>query len=284
MVIKKNSYLEDFEGLIIRNDYLKRASFDKNSFIEFKNLSKITAEYMFFKYSTFYSRISYYQDDVEQLCNCYLISYISLYSFRFNTDLKDKFIAKYTKQNDEDPTKEILAKEDRNRAIMFMRQQCNNSITVVNRKSRNIIADKDNFYYFAMTQNSLPISKVENLIKDSKKYNYRKITLKEYKMLQKQQGKKDNIVDLDGFKVILVRKLADSMFIYEDYDYIEDNKYSPETILGRIEEEMSFNQHINDFEFMENKALKLNSFIEKHKKDVKYKDEVMAAKKILKKL
>lgn len=282
--MKKNSYLEDFEGMIIRNDYLKRSHFDEAYYNDLKHLAKITAAEMFFKYDTFYRRISYHQDDVEQICNCYLVSYLSLYSIKNDEKFFYKVMEKYQKMKGRLPDEVEMKREDRNRAIQFMRQQCQKSVVVVNRKSRNIIMGKDKIHFFAFTENSIEVSDLSVLVKSWEKLNYRKITLKEYKMLQKKHGKRQEVLDDFGYKVVLVQILAEGEGDYGETDYTPDNRYAPETVLCKIEDDKEMAYFDSEFKKDKNKIIKLKSFIEAHKRDKSYKDEVKAANAILKEI
>lgn len=281
---KNNSYLEDFEGMIVRNDYLSRSTFDRDSYNEFKHLSKITASEMFFKLGSFYRRISYHEDDVRQLCDCYLVSYLSLYSLKNNKEAYNKFADKFFSKNGFLPSEEVLKKEDRNRIIKFLRQQCSNSILTINRKSRNVIAGKDSITYFAHTKDSYPVTDVMTLIESYEKYKYRKVSLKEFTMLQKKCGKKNDIVDEEGFKVIVIQILASSEGAFEETLYIPDNRYSPENILNKIDEEMEIASFDKEFRKIKDKSLKLKNFINSHKRDARYKEEIAIAKKMIKEL
>jgi hypothetical protein len=280
---KNNSYLDDFEGMIVRMDYLTRSTYDEAAYNEFKYLCKITADEMFRKYGTFYRRISYHQDDVEQLCRCYLISYLSLYSLKNNEKTYDRFAYKYLKIHDCLPPDDVLHRVERNSAIKFLRQQCINSVLTVNRKSRNVICGNDSIVYFAYTKESIPVDNVNTLIEHSEKYNYRKVTLKEFKMLQDKNGRKNNIVDEDGYEVIVIQNLAVSDGVDDsDHLYVVDNKYSPDTIQSRMDEEREMSRYEREFDKEENKVLKLKSFINTHRKDSRYKEEVGEARRILK--
>jgi hypothetical protein len=152
----------------------------------------------------------------------------------------------------------------------------------INRKSRNIIAGRDAVYYFAHTEESVLVNDDRALLEHSEKYNYRKVTLKEYKMLRKKSAKKEEVKDAGGFRIVVVQDLAYSEGDDDNLLYIADDKYSPETVLNREEDERFVTSYEYEFNNDSNKALKLKSFIKTYKNDCNYREEVGAARKMLK--
>jgi hypothetical protein len=289
----KTSYKTDFEGLILRKDYLSRSSFDAPLYAKYSYLCKLQARRNFDKFGSFYSRISYTVDDIELICQSFLISYLSLYSIVNNPKEYDKFIVKFSRTNSQPPTDEDIEKEEKTKIVAFLNQQCIQAKDVINRKSTNILASKDQTYLFAMTSNSMPVTDMNVLIDSYKQFNYRKVSFKEYKELGGSLYKLwKPVTDKTGYPVIVVRMLAQELYDLFEVDrkdeeteiQIPDDTYSPTNVMDVVIEEFDIMDLKDKFNLMtvKEKRRVLKKFIKWKKDDPNMKTEIVAARQMLK--
>lgn len=305
--MKEYNFKDNFEMVYLRHEYLSKIPNPDSIDIEkFKDMALATGAIMYRKFSNIFRRVGFDEDDVKSVAKVYLLAFMGLYSFDSNEKTLNRFKEQYRLKNDgNEPSEEELTRVDRNNLITFLRQKLAHCAVVCERKSRNIIANKDISGAFAYTTDSKPASP-EEILKDYKKYSYRKVTKKELKEI-KLQAKKDSVKELsdkNGFGIIEVNIKAPDFGLINEFDTEADFTYttstnsrygklygenknvfnnSPEESYMHIESDVALKGFRKDFFNLthKEKCRKLDFFIRKHKGDKKYKEELKLAKKFL---
>ena len=290
---KKYSYKDDFEMLMVRHDYLNRIEDpDPTWFAKFEPTVKLTSYRFFNKFKTIFTRVGYELDDVRSITNCYMMSYMSLYSIERNRDVRDRIVASYQRRFGRPPTEGEIDKKEKINMISFLRQRLNHAVIVCKRKSRNIVVDADVNVAYAYTKDSLPVSN-ETIMREGRDHGYRKLSVNELKNLKKEAkaNKVKDLIDKDGFQVIELSKSSEwidkESYSHLFVDYKTDIYHvSAEESLSIKEEEFNISSMTEKFLDMPKKEKRkcLNSFIKKYSKNKFYRKELTTARKMLKNL
>ena len=290
--MKKYGYKDDFEMLCLRHEYITRIDLIDEKWIdEFAPIVHSTSRIMFEKLRPNFEKVGFDLEDIISITNVYMVSYMSIYSIfrKKNKEKKDVFIQKYIDKYGKTPNKEIIYRKDKNNLISFLRQRLHHCSTICSRKARNIVADKDVNGFFAETENTIKTSP-DVIIKEYKKYNYRKITRKEF--LEAKKIAKDNnskqLYDKNGFIIIEV-EIFSKPISQKDYRIIFDGNRgayhnSPEsTLINRLEdvELESFKNRFNNLDKKQRRNV-LKNFINNNKDLKNVSKEVSLARKMLK--
>jgi hypothetical protein len=158
------------------------------------------------------------------------------------------------------------------------------------RKARSITVGEDKRGFYAETATSKDVPN-DLLLTSYKENGYRKITLSEYKKVQKKAKDKgmQSLTDKDGYKVIKVEQLNQGLSEYDFQLLSQDDKGSfynpPDVILQNSEDELAMEAFKIKFEKLneEKKRRILTRFIEKNKGDNSLRVELAQARKMLSK-
>lgn len=290
---KRYTYQDNFEMLILRHDYLKRVENADSSWIKkYEPIVKTTASIMFNKLRPNFAKVGYDLDDLESITNCYMVSYMSLYSLERNEQARERINKTYLKRFNRMPTDAEISRKEKINMMSFLRQRIQHASVVCSRKARNITVDHDRRATYAFTANSQPASE-ESIYDDGASLGYRKVTNNELKEIQKtaKANKTKGLYDSEGFAIIQIELLSDGIS-GSDYKslFVDGNKdlyhVSAEKAMVMVEEEVDMTLMIQEFFDMTKKEKKtcLNDFIDLYRGNKKYNVELSAARKMLKTL
>jgi hypothetical protein len=285
---KRLNFNDDFELLYLRHEYIEKAKklgkeLDPSLIKRYAGIVHTTAKIMFSKLKPNFQKVGFDEEDFVVITNMYMLSYMALYSIQTNQEEMDALIRKKGNISES----EIL-RIDRNRLINFLRQRLYHCSTLFARKARNITVGEDKRGFYAETEKSKDVPR-DLLLKNYKKYGYRKLSLKEFKEAQrvaKENGTQD-LTDKNGFKVIKVEQLNQGLSEY-DFQLLSENEKGafynpPDVILQNTEDEIALEafrikfQNLNQNE----KRELLIAFIDTNGGDKSLKDEVKLAKRLL---
>jgi hypothetical protein len=236
-----------------------------------------------------YSKVGFDQDDIVSITNIYMLSYMGIYSLRFNKDARERAIEKFRDRFDRDPTEKELYNKDKNNMINFLRQRLQHCSVVCARKARNITVGADRQGYFAFTKDSVPASK-EAVLDNYNKLGYRKVKKTEFKEAQEKAKKlgEQTITDKDGFQILSVQILNNGIKRDEYTMWITQHKSShvdttPEELLQMMENNRELESYKATFAAMDKSAKrrKLKLFVEQNKNNKYLKEELALARKML---
>lgn len=288
----RKNYEDHFEDVYLRHEYITRCKKLDGRFVdEYAPIVNTTARLMYEKLYPNFNKVGFDLDDIVSITNVYMLSYMGLYSLRFNKKARDKYILKYRNYKDRNgrkPTEKEIYAKDKNNLINFLRQRLQHCQTVCARKARNITVGEDRRGYYAFTKDAVAAAN-ESIIENHKKFGYRKLTLKEYKECKekaKQLG--DSVVtDKDGFKVLDIQ-ILNAGIGYKDYTEIIQSHASkftmdPEEMFIDAEDEVQAAGFKKRFQSMTPTVRRktLKSFIAGNKDNKYMKEELSYARKIL---
>lgn len=285
---KRLNFNDDFELLYLRHEYIEKAKrlgkqLDPSLIARYAGIVKTTAKIMFAKLKPNFQKVGFDEQDFIAITNVYMLSYMALYSIQTNQHEMDTLVSK------RGPISEVeVLRIDRNRMINFLRQRLTHCSTLFARKARNITVGEDKRGFFAETEKSRDVSK-ELLIKNYKKFGYRKLTLKEFKEVRREAKIKGtpDLIDKKGFKVIKVEQLNQGLSEY-DFQLLSENEkgafYSPpDVILQKREDDVALESFRIKFQNLDENGKRelLSTFVENNDGDKTLKEEVRLAKKLL---
>lgn len=290
---KQYNYQDDFEMLMVRHEYISKVKNpDPNWIAKFEPIVNTTALLMYEKLKPNFSKVGYELDDVKMITNCYMIGYMGLYSLERNESAKQKIFESYNKRFDREPTPQELAKKERINLISFLRQRLQHASTICSRKARNITMGSDKRAAYAFTSESVPASD-ELIFENGENLGYRKITkneLKDIKLRARVERSKE-LTDESGFKVIEIEILNDGISEYDYNHLFLDEKVdiygsSPEKVFIHKEKDKDLVLMKEEFNELDAKGKRdcLRNFIDAFKGNIKYKEELTTARKLLKNL
>lgn len=295
---KRYNYHEHFEMLMVRHDYLSKLKNVDPSWIDkWKHIVKKTSKIVFDKNPNAFLKVGYSLEDVIAVTNCYMISYMELYSIERIKKEKDKFVSEIFNKKGRYPTEEEFSKRERAKLISFLRQRLYHAITVCNRKSRNIIANVDKKGFFAKTPDSKEATN-EMIYNNHKELGYRAISNKELKEIKKKNKNSKILFDKDGFPIIKVEIFAESPYSTDHTSYNGEKSVNiidkigdcsinnPENILMDAEDRDEIEGFVQKFNEMNNKdkRKRLNKFISENKGSKNLRKELSLARKMLKEI
>lgn len=290
---KKYSFKDDFEMLIVRHDYLRKIKKTDPRWVkEFKPIVAKTSWIMFNKFNKDFTRIGYEIEDIENIANCYMLAYMSLYSLRENSEKLEKIKNTYEGRFGKSPDQDYLDKKEKINMISFLRQKLQHAAVVCSRKLRNISVDTEKKAVYAHTDRSIPIP-LSVIYREGEKHGYRRVTKDEFKKIKKdtKENQRNTLLDSKGYPVLEIN-LPNEGLSSNDYRDLfvnsqEDSYHNePESFLINRESILDMQSYKNKFKKMEmcDKKRCLKDFIEKHRGDSRYMVELKVAKKIINRL
>lgn len=289
--MRKYNYSDNFDLLTIRHEYLKNIDHVEEIYIKkFDKIVKITASMMYNKLRPNFDKVGFDYNDVVSISLIYLVGYLSNYGFKYHQSSLDKFVTKFSKTHDRLPNDYEISKAERNEVINFIRQKLQHCADTCARKARNITVGRDVVRHYAKTSASRDVHE-DLILEDCKGNGYRKVTAKELKEASKKakDDKSKVIYDKNGFEIFTIQKLnqgldvRDYLQIVEGYDTIFMS--NPESYLIKLEDQAQDEEFSKKFNGLRqsDKINVLQNFINKNKKDSSLKEEIVKARKMLKK-
>lgn len=288
--MKKYTFKDDFEMLVVRHDYLSKVkNADPKWINEWKSTVEITSSIMYKKLKPNFEKVGYDLDDIVSIANCYMVGYMGLYSIERNNKVQVKFEDFFIKKENRKPTIEETKNKERVNLISFLRQRLQHASVLCSRKARNITVGRDIRAAYAVTKDSVKASE-ELILEDHKKLGYRKVDIKELKDIKLNARIKriKELKDKDGFDIIEIQHLNNGIDFKDYYNlFISDHEDSfhinPEDSYILKENSVALSSFTKKFNNLttKQKRKKLKEFILKFKDNISYKEELAVARKMI---
>jgi hypothetical protein len=278
-----------FEDLCLRKDYFIRSENRDLDIKPFMSLAQITAHKIWESYNTLFRKVNMDVEDLKNISSVYVYHYLNLYSLNNNKKELEKFTNNYRNKYSKDPDQREIDRIEKNHLIGFLRQKLKRCAYVCDTKAKNIVGEEFKKKFFAYTAESKPVDK-SILWDEHKKYGYRKVNLSEIKEVSVKNSK--TLQDKNGYKIFCLQKGFMGQWRSDDYEDLLRISYSnncfksPEDLIVECEDDRRneyYNRLFNDSSNMD-KVTILENFIEENKDDVRYKSELVLAKRMIAKL
>jgi hypothetical protein len=225
-------------------------------------------------------------EDVINIGNVHLVSFLGLFSLDKIPRRYEDFVARRP-----DPTDEQILNKNKADCTLFMKQRMEDVVRVCRQKARNIKGLPAEEYFFYCGKKKPP-GILRDLVDDYEKYAYKKLDQAVYKSIRKRVRVDDGPVfrfnDMYYVAVPVEQKhLQITDFIGAGMDPSDNmHNMTPEHIFFAIEDDASFEKKRQAFEGKTKiyRARVIRKFIEQNKRNPEYRDELKAARKMLKSL
>lgn len=289
------SYLNNFESLVLRHDYMRLCNnLDYDSIKKYAGVIRTTVSILFNKYGNDFLEVGMDIEDLTSVANMYAMYYVELYSLEKNESERIKLSQKKSGKDKD------LERIDRNRLINFLRQKITYCRVLCKRKSSNISVSKEKNLVVAETKDSVDTN-ISNIADRHSILGYRLSSLKEYKEQKQISTKKGlkEVFDKDGYRLIKIcvpySKLIPENSMNrndENYGSIWDVYINNSELSQPSAEEMLIERE--EFSFIDKKRTEmaswdvsrkrrlLKTFVDNNKENERLKKEIALARKILK--
>lgn len=291
--IKKIHSRNEFELCYLRHQYLRKAKTNPtvDEMKPFLPIAAHMARNTYYMYKNLFQMVGFEVDDVINIANVHLISFLGLFSLDKMPSRYDDFVRIYRNTNRPDPTQEQIQNKDKADCTLFMKQRMEDVVRVCRQKARNIkgLPTEEYFFYFGKRK---PPAVLRDLVDDCERYGYRKLDQAVYKSIRKKIRVNDSPVfrfnDMYYVAVPVEQKhLQITDFIGAGMDPSDNmHNMNPESIFFAIEDDVSFEQKKKEFSSRTKvyRARVIRKFIEQNRRNPDYRDELKAARKMLKSL
>jgi len=306
--IKKIHSKDEFELCYLRHQYLRRVTSEVTAtdMAPYIKIVSHQAKKTFYAYRNLFKLVGFECDDVINIAKAHLISFLGLYKLDKVPKKYQEFLLAHTKKYLKEAGPADVDNKDRANLTMFMKQRMEDVVRVCRQKARNIKGMPVEEYY-AFYGPKKPPRNAYKLLKDHERYGFRKLDTASFKSIKKRSKRALNLIKNKGNR----RKPnhnADKpeSFLFAGYWYVavplEKRSLELEDLTGagidphdnihnRNPEELLLDK-FNEEEFEHKKAEfkasspkrqedRVRHFINKHKGNPMFREEIMLAKKFL---
>ena len=291
--VKKIHSRNEFELCYLRHQYVRKAQTNptKDEMAPFLPIAAHMAKNTFYTYRNLFHMIGFDVDDLIAIANVHLISFLGLFSLDKLPEKYDAFVNLYRVEKKPDPTKEQTLNKNKANCTLFMKQRMEDVVRVCRQKARNIKGLPTEEYFFYCGQKKPP-KVLRDLVDNYEKFGYKKLDQAIYKSIRKKIRVGDGPIfrfnDLYYVAVPVEQKsLQITDFVGAGMDpYDSLHNMTPEQIFFAIEDDTTFEKKKEAFDKRSKgyRARIIRKFIEQNRRDPIYRDEIRAARKMLKSL
>jgi len=290
---KKIHSKNEFELCYLRHQYLRKAKTNPtpDEMKPFTPIAAHMAKNTYYVYKNLFQMVGFEVDDVINIANVHLISFLGLFSLDKVPRRYQEFVNLYLNTERPHPTEEQILNKNKADCTEFLKQRMEDVVRVCRQKARNIKGLPTEEYFFYCGKAKPPMV-LRDLVEDYEKYGYRKLDQAVYKSIRKKTRVDDSpIFRLHNLYYVAVPVEQKHLHII---DFIgagldpSDNMHNmtPESIFFAIEDNTSFDKKKEEFESRTKgqRARMVRQFIEQNHGNPGYRDELKAARKMLKSL
>lgn len=283
----------EFELCYLRHQYFRRVKYNptESDMKPFAHIARYWSRKTFFIYSKLFYLVGLECEDIINIANVHMVSFIGLFSLENRPEKFEEFSKTFERIHGIKPIhKDILEK---NQAIftLFLKQRMSDVVRVCRQKARNIkgIPFEECYFYCGVKE---PPKNRRDLIKNYEKLGFKKLDVAIYKSVKKKAGS----IFGSTFKFanhyyvsvpIKQKKLSLSDFTGAGLDpYDSLHNMTPEEMYSLSEDKRLWEKRENEFNEKPNEAKTsiIKNFIINNSKKTELKDEVRTARKLLKEL
>lgn len=288
---KKIHSKNEFELCYLRHQYLRKAKTNPTEaeMKPFMGIASHMAKNTYYTYKNLFGMVGFDVDDLVSIANVHLVSFLGLFSLDKLPEKYGDFVNLYRTNKQPDPNSDQLMSKDKANCTLFMKQRMEDVVRVCRQKARNIkgLPTEEYFFYCGIKK---PPKILKNLVGAHERFGYRKLDQAVYKSIRKRMLSVDGpVFRFNDYYYVAVpvdqKSLAITDLIGADMDPRDSiHNMSPEEIFFRIEDENTFEKQKEAFDSKSERSKKftLKKFIQKHRRNPKYQDELRVARRMLK--
>lgn len=290
---RKISSRNEFELCYLRHQYFRKVTHNPNKeqMKPYLNISAHLAKNTFFTYRNLFHMVGFELDDIINIGQIHLVSFLGLFALEAMPEKMADFVEIFCRTNKRSPDAWDLLQKNRANFTMFLKQRMEDVVRVCRQKARNIKGlPTEEFYVFAGA--NPPPTFLRDLVENYEKLGYRKLDIAVFKSIKKK-------VKTDGGPVFRVNSLyyvavpvdqkALSLVDFsgagmDPYDSLHN--MTPEQVYFSNEENKQWDRLKSQFDSKPviRRVSIIKKFIENNRYNPVYKEELRAARKMLKEL
>lgn len=289
---KKIHSRNEFELCYLRHQYFRRVKYNPSmeEMKPFMGIATHLAKNTFFTYKNLFHTVGFEADDVVNIAQVHLVSFLGLFSLEKMPEKYNDFVKVFNNLQEKNPQENDVLNKNKANFTMFLKQRMEDVVRVCRQKARNIKGFPVEEFYHFYGPNKPPKIRRE-LLKNYEKLGFRKLDTAVFKSIKKKSGHFYLNFTFNGNYYISVPLERKS--VNQD-DFIGAGMDPRDSIHNMAPDEIYFNaEEISDWETKKNdflvkpKDIKTNiikNFIKTNKNKEEYKDEIKAARRLLKEL
>lgn len=279
---------DDFELAYLRHQYFRRAKFNptEEEMLPYMGIVEHLTKNTFFVYVNLFKTVGMHQDDILNIGRVHLVSFLGLYALEQNEVKMQEFKDKFLRYEYKEAEQKDFDQKNKANFTMFFKQRMEDLVRVCHQKVRNVKGQNSEEYLVFAGPNKPP-KNYRRVVREYQELGYKKVDFAVFKSIRKKAGVSfdASIFEFSGTWYVAIALEKKNLEI-EDLVLSDSNPYDnqhnkrPDEIYEEKEE--SGYQSIFDNRSSYRKRNTLKSFIAKNKNNRHYKEEVGAAKRLLK--
>lgn len=290
---KRINCKESFELCYLRHKYLKRVKYapSREEMKLYKGIADKFSRNTFFFYKNLFLLVGIELEDMENIAQVHLVSFLGLFALERNPDKLKAFKKTFRSYNSIVCAKEDILNKNKANFTCFLKQRMEDVVRVCRQKARNIKGfGTEDFLIFKGTKR--PPNDIEELLEDHEKYGYKPFPMTAFKLVRKRMDKQEGPVYLqDGVWYACVPRRKKTLtltdFVCQGFDPHEnEHNLNPEETLERTQSITNLKNDRNRFESLSDKERSklIQLFVDKNKNNPEFEEEIRTAQKYLKEL
>lgn len=280
----------EFELCYLRHKYFRKVKYNPTveNMKPFTHIAAHLAKNTFFRYQMLFSIVGFELEDVINIANVHMVSFLGLFSLEKMPEKYKEFVKLFKYIQGENPKDSDILDKNRANFTLFLKQRMEDVVRVCRQKARNIsgMPYEECRYYCGPKK---PPKRLSDLLKNHEKFGFKKIDSAVFKTIKKRAGLiHTSIFDFLGTYYVAVpvekRSLQLDDFVGANMDP-NDNMHNmnPEEALFTLEDKELWDQRRGEFRNKTDqmKAILVRNFIDKNRGNGRFAEEVKTARKFL---
>jgi hypothetical protein len=287
---KKIHSKNEFELCYLRHQYIRKVDYNptEQDMAPYVPIVKNLAKNTFFTYRNLFHMVGMESEDLINVGKMHLVSFLGLFSLEKMPGKMEDFFHAHIYKHKKTPKEDDYLDKNKANFTMFLKQRMEDVVRVCRQKARNIRGmPTEEFYVYCGEQRPPKISR--DLVENYEKYGFRKIDIGTYKSIKKRAKPEGLTFFFNNLWYIAVpvehKSLSIADFSGADMDpYDNIHNMTPEQVLFHKQEAETFEAQKEEFEQYSDitKLTKVRDFVETHKDNPEFADEIKVARKLLK--
>jgi hypothetical protein len=289
---KKINCRDSFELCYLRHQYFRRVNYNptEKDMKPYLRIAELLATKTFFAYRPLLLLVGLEKEDVINIANVHLVSFLGLFSLEKMPDKYGEFVKVFQKYEDCKPKKEDVLNKNQSSFTLFLKQRMEDLIRICRQKARNIKGiPTEGFFYYCGPK--LP-KRLRELIKNYERLGFRKLDSSIYKSIKKKAGIFDDSNFFFGNNYYVAVPIEKKALTIDDFDGANMSprdsihNMNPEELYFRIEDEDKWEKKKEEFynSASEEKVNIIKNFIENNKSKTNFREEIKMARQLLREL
>lgn len=285
----------EFELCYLRHQYLRRVDYNptKKDMEPYKAIAAHMARNTFFTYRNLFHLIGFESEDLINIANVHIVSFLGLFSLEKLPEKYQEFFKSFDAIHKEGPQSEDILNKNKANCTLFLKQRMEDVVRICRQKAHNIKGYPTEEHYFYSGSNPPP-ALLRDLIDKHEKLGYKKLSTAVYKSIKKKVHPvlTDGPVFEFNQHYYVAVPIDQKNLSLDDFSGAgldpHDNLHNktPEEICSLSQENEDLEQKEEEF-FASSDEVKtklIKRFIRKNKRNPLYKEEMRAARKMLREI